>query len=98
MRRADPTRPRPPAGIARLLQDGHDVLVLSQTHLKGQRAPAVEGGGKVFGDGPVEIQAVGPAVQGHVGLVLDLRVQGWDLRRGDIGRVADDEMELAQQG
>ena len=51
----------------------------------------------VGADGPVKVQAVGPAVQGHVGLVIpDGGVQPGNIPGGDIGGIADDAVKVPQ--
>ncbi len=70
---------------------------LADAHLKIEPAA----GGKdllpIGGNGPVEVQTVRTAIQGQMGLVIPhRRVQLLNVPCGDIGRVAEDALEVPQ--
>ena len=85
--------------IAVLLQNVLHGGGLAQAYLKNKGASQPQGGLPLGGDGVVVVQAVVPAVQGHVGLVvLHRHVQPPNVPGGDIGRVTHNGVEVPQGG
>ena len=80
------------------LQDPADRVLLAQAELEGQIPAGLDGGRKILGDGPIEVQSVLAAVQGHGRLELpDRPGQSRHLGPGDIGRVGDHHVKLAEK-
>ena len=86
------------AGVARLAHDARDLADLAGADLHGQGARGREHGDGIRGQSANHRQAIGSAVESKPRLAAHLGWQAIDFIAGNVGRVADDEIERRQSG